>query len=856
MKASLSLRSILGRNGPGIDAAMQRGLQFLDRNSKAQLLKSVGKTIPSVPAFKAIDKSTLQDSYGGNQKGPSDDFLVGRGLFYLGEQRRLFLDCTSGHYQMTWGYGHPELSEAIEVAARKGVCWDNHSNIPQAPVKRLGEVLVEVANAPGQADPLDTVLLGVCTGSVACAAALKIQLKVFETTRGRKAKPVIISLAGNYHGSDMIPQFMRGMWGHMARPFKVVTIEPNDSTALNKAFQKHGDCVAGFWAEPILMNREAMALDGDYLRLAQDWCRKVGALMCIDEIQTGFWQPEVFEFRTLGLEPDLVVLGKGMSAGFHPLSGVLLRSGHDVLEQYDAISTNGSAAMPAYVALCSLELIRQQRPHLQAIKARIQSGFEALAAQFPGQVLSAQGRGYLSGLKFRRVDDALQFHRELLEAGVWARVHAYHAGHSTVLTKLGLLADEQVVDFGTRRVPETAAGQTEPERESRFPARVKTLPVGIIGGGLMGREFASATARWMHLLDMKVRPEIVALCDKTPAIHSWYRENFPSIQQFADDYRALLANPAVEVVYVAVPHHLHAEIYCAAIEAGKHLMGEKPFGIDLAANQLIIETARRNPQVFVRCSSESAFFPAMQKMADLIEQQAFGRILEVGTGFLHSSDMDPNKPINWKRLIQFNGEYGVLGDLGMHALHVPLRAGWRPRNVRAILSNIIKQRNDAQGRLVACDTWDNGTLLVETTDLTNGESFPWTLKLQRMAPGNRNTWYTEIFGTRASARWSSRNPQCLEVLRYEPGGPQEWRQIQAGYEPAFNTITGNIFEFGFGDSILQMWGAFVHEFTEGKPVRKFAGCVLPEETAISHSLFTAALESQKNSAVVSCPQQE
>ena len=96
-----------------------------------------------------------------------------------------------------------------------------------------------------------------------------------------------------------------------------------------------------------MMNREAIAVDPDYLRLAQRWCRETGALMCVDEIQTGFWQPEIFEYRRLGLQPDLVILGKGMTAGYHPLAGVLLRSRHDLLEQYDAISTNGSAAMPA-----------------------------------------------------------------------------------------------------------------------------------------------------------------------------------------------------------------------------------------------------------------------------------------------------------------------------------------------------------------------------------------------------------------------------------------------------------------------------------------------------------------------------
>lgn len=366
----------------------------------------------------------------------------------------------------------------------------------------------------------------------------------------------------------------------------------------------------------------------------------------------------------------------------------------------------------------------------------------------------------------------------------------------------------------------------------------------------MGREFASAAARWMHLLDMNARPEIVALCDKNPAIHTWYRDNFASLRQFTDDYHALLANPEVDAVYVAVPHNLHREIYCAAIQAGKHLMGEKPFGIDLAANDAISATVRQHPQVFVRCSSESPFFPAMQKLCELFEQNAFGQIIEANTGFLHSSDLDPTKPINWKRIVEFNGEYGVLGDLGLHALHVPFRACWRPRNVRAVLSNIVKQRPDGKGKTVPCETWDNGTLLMETTDPQSGETFPWTVKLQRIAPGQKNTWYTEVLGTRASARWSSANPRLLEVMRYSPGGAQIWEQIQTGYESAFKGITGPIFEFGFSDSILQMWAAFVHELTEGKPLRKFAGCVTPDEAAASHRLFTAALKSQRESSVV------
>lgn len=385
---------------------------------------------------------------------------------------------------------------------------------------------------------------------------------------------------------------------------------------------------------------------------------------------------------------------------------------------------------------------------------------------------------------------------------------------------------------------------------------MKTIRFGLIGCGLMGREFASAAARWCHLLDAAARPQIVAACSAHDTSLRWFRENVPSLTQTTLDYHEVLRNPEVDAVYVAVPHHLHSEIYCAAIEAGKHLMGEKPFGIDREANEAILAVIHRHPEVFVRCSSEFPFFPGIQRLCDLLEQKAFGRIIEANTGLLHSSDLDPNKPINWKRMVEFNGEYGVLGDLGLHVVHVPLRAGWMPRNLRAVLSKIVKQRPDGLGNLVPCTTWDNGLLLMETLDPQNGEPFPWTVKLQRIAPGHRNTWYAEVLGTHASARWSSANPRLLEVMHYIPGGLQKWEQIQTGYEPAFKAMTGPIFEFGFSDSLLQMWAAFLHELAYRKPLKQFAGCVTPEETALSHRLFTAALESQSQGSTVALDEKQ
>jgi predicted dehydrogenase len=373
---------------------------------------------------------------------------------------------------------------------------------------------------------------------------------------------------------------------------------------------------------------------------------------------------------------------------------------------------------------------------------------------------------------------------------------------------------------------------------------MKRISFGIIGCGLMGREFASAAARWCHLLDMDVRPEIVAICDTNPGLFPWYADNFASIRQTTQNYRELLGNPDVDAVYCAVPHNLHREVYCATISAGKHLLGEKPFGIDRAANDAILACIAEHPGVFVRCSSEFPLFPAVQRIGRMIGLNAFGRIVEVNAGFLHSSDLDANKPLNWKRIIQFNGEYGCMGDLGMHVCHVPFRAGWTPKTVRAVLSNIVPQRPDGRGGIAPCETWDNATLLCDAGDPTTGEPFPMILKTQRIAPGEKDTWCIEILGTKASSRFSTKNPKRLELMNYN-GGEQVWGQIDVGYESAFKTITGGIFEFGFCDAILQMWASFVYELEHNRPVSRFAGCVTPEETALSHRLFTAALESQR-----------
>jgi predicted dehydrogenase len=366
---------------------------------------------------------------------------------------------------------------------------------------------------------------------------------------------------------------------------------------------------------------------------------------------------------------------------------------------------------------------------------------------------------------------------------------------------------------------------------------------GVIGLGLMGREFASAAARWIHLTNLDVRPILVGACDTNEKAFEWFRTNLPALQILTTNYQELLARDDIDAIYCAIPHHLHAQVYCDIVRAGKHLLGEKPFGIDLVSNKKITNAIRRNSKVLVRCSSELPFYPGGIAIIRSLLEDDFGEIVEVESGLLHSSDLNPDKPINWKRVIEFNGEYGCMGDLGMHALHVPLRFGWFPSRVRAQLTKIVKERPDGKGGKVPCKTWDNATIFGEV-DLPGGHSFPITFHTKRIAPGETNTWFLKVIGTKRSMAFSTKYPRTLQVMDYKAGNVQAWQQIDLGYQSAYPTITGGIFEFGFTDSILQMWAAYCEELAHGRhDMQQPFYCATPEEAHQSHLVFTEALRS-------------
>ena len=357
----------------------------------------------------------------------------------------------------------------------------------------------------------------------------------------------------------------------------------------------------------------------------------------------------------------------------------------------------------------------------------------------------------------------------------------------------------------------------------------------------MGREAASCFGRWFVLQNFPVRAELTAVCDLREDLLEWFGQ-VPTVQLRTKDHAELLASENVDVIYVAVPHHLHEKLYCDVLAAGKDLLAEKPFGIDLAAARRIRDAANTSGR-FVRCSSEFPFAPGAQRAIDYVKSGALGRVLEIHSGFLHSSDLDPAKPANWKRQSRTCGEIGVMGDLGMHTVHIPFHLGWKPQRVFAQLQKGFAQRPDGQGGSAECDTWDNATLNCDVT--IDGQTVPMRLQQKRLAPGQTNSWHFEAIGTEGGVRYNTRDANTIFIYEKEKGG---WTRIDLGHTMAFPVITGGIFESGFPDLNLQMWAAYAAE-RAGKLAARF-GCATPEEAVQSHELWQAALKSHAEKAVV------
>lgn len=241
---------------------------------------------------------------------------------------------------------------------------------------------------------------------------------------------------------------------------------------------------------------------------------------------------------------------------------------------------------------------------------------------------------------------------------------------------------------------------------------MKTIKIGIIGWGFMGRTHAHAL-RAMPLFypGAGFRAEIAGICSRRLEKAREAAEEL-NVPYYTDDYRQLLAREEIDAVSVCTPNALHEEIALAALKAGKHLYIDKPLADTAQGARRIADQAEKSG-VFTRMVFNNRYLPVTLRARELVDQGRIGRVLSFEGRYLHSGSIDPNKPIGWKQTLQG----GVLLDLGSHVLDLITWLCGYPEAVFCAQRTLYDTR----------PTWEGGA----TRDLSDDQ----TLMLLRLPGG-------------------------------------------------------------------------------------------------------------------------
>jgi predicted dehydrogenase len=283
------------------------------------------------------------------------------------------------------------------------------------------------------------------------------------------------------------------------------------------------------------------------------------------------------------------------------------------------------------------------------------------------------------------------------------------------------------------------------------PAR-PTLGVGVVGYAFMGAAHAHAWRTAPHMFDLPLTPAMVALCGRDAAAVKTAadRQGWASAET---DWRELIARPDVDLVDICTPGDLHAEIAIAALDAGKHVLCEKPLANTPAEAEAMTAAAQRAASKGIRSMVGFNYrrVPALALARTLVAEGRLGEIRHVRATYLQDWLTDSAFPLTW-RLQRERAGSGALGDLGAHIIDLAQYLTGEP--ITAVSGNLrtfVGQR-PVTGR--AAGEPQTGAVTVDdaavfTARLGAGVTLG-SFEVSRFAAGRKNALRIELNGSLGS----------------------------------------------------------------------------------------------------------
>ncbi|WP_329253777.1 Gfo/Idh/MocA family oxidoreductase [Streptomyces canus] len=392
------------------------------------------------------------------------------------------------------------------------------------------------------------------------------------------------------------------------------------------------------------------------------------------------------------------------------------------------------------------------------------------------------------------------------------------------------------------------------QRDSRTAPPI--LGVGMVGYAFMGAAHSQGWRTVGHAFDLPLRPVLAAIAGRdahgvraAADKHGWAAAE--------TDWRALIARDDVQLVDICTPGDSHAEIAIAALEAGKHVLCEKPLANSVAEAEAMVaaaEAARSRGQLAM-VGFNYRRVPALTFARGLIADGRLGALRHVRVSYLQDWLVDPDFPLTW-RLQREHAGSGALGDLGAHIVDLAqYLAGEVLVGVSAQMETFVKERprpDGASSGLTASGGPLRGPVTVDDAAVFTGRLASGalaTFEATRMASGRKNALRLEINGEFGSLAFDLERLNELSFHDHrEPAATAGFRRIVVteaehpyleGWWPPGHVL-------GYEHTFVHQARDLVHaiasgtdprpSFADGLQVQRVLGAV--EESAQKNSVYT------------------